>query len=218
MNLFSYDGLFARFLYLVADIVTLHVLWVLCSLPLFTIGASITALSYACMKRIRTNEGYAWKNFLKAFKENFRQSTLIWLIVAGVGMLLYLDMQIARSLDGALGTFMLVSCSVLLIPYVLVTLYIFPVQAKFENPIAVNFKNALLISLQSFGYSLLLLVVLGTFVVLTLFFTPLMGLMLVCGAGLVGYLLSCIFVLVFRRYLPNEVEHDAEAAGIYELR
>ena len=78
MNLFSYDSPFSRFLYFVADIVTLHFLWILYSLPIITIGASTTALYYSCMKRIRTGEGYVTQNFRKSFRQNFKQSTNWW--------------------------------------------------------------------------------------------------------------------------------------------
>lgn len=89
MNLFSYDSAFSRFLYFVADVVTLHILWILYSLPLITIGASTTALYYSCMKRIRTGEGYVSQNFRKAFRQNFRQSTILWLGLAAVSLLFF---------------------------------------------------------------------------------------------------------------------------------
>ena len=47
MNLFSYDSPLSRFLYFIADIVTLHILWVIHSLPVITVGASTTALYYS---------------------------------------------------------------------------------------------------------------------------------------------------------------------------
>lgn len=208
MNLFSFDGPVSRFLYLVADIVTLHLLWLLCSLPVITIGASSTALYYACMKRIRTDEGSLTRNFFRAFRSNFLQATLEWLLLLLIGAVLFVDLRVGMAVVGTLGRVMLVSCSVFLIPYVLTAMYLFPVQAKFENRIFDNFKNALLMSLQSFHLSLVLLLLSGTFVLLTLFFRPFLGLMLCCGAGLYGYLSSSVFVQVFRRYLPEELEQD----------
>ncbi len=180
-------------------------LWLVCSLPIVTIGASTTALYYSCMKRIRTNEGYVSRNFFNAFKSNFRQSTLIWLGLAALGLILFFDMRIAIEAKGIIGQFMVVSCSVLIIPFVLVALYIFPVQAKFENRIRDNLKNALLMSLQNFHLSLLIILIIGTFVCLTLFFRPFIGLILVCGVGLAAYLTSGIFVFIFRKYIPKEL-------------
>ena len=215
MNLFSMEGSISRFLYLIADMVTVHFLWILCSLPLFTMGAANTALYYTCMKRIRTGEGYVWRNFLQAFRANFRQSTVLWLILLAAGSLLSLDLRIARMTGGLWGRVMLISCSAFLIPYLLAALYIFPVQAKFENKIFDNLKNALLMSLQSFPCSLVLLCVAGTFITLALFFRPFMGLMICCGAGLYGYLTSAVFVQIFRRYLPHEYEEDMKKTDLF---
>lgn len=212
MNIFSFNSWLSRFLYLVADIVLLHILWIICSLPIVTIGASTTALYSSCMKRIRRDEGYITGNFFGAFKSNFRQSTLIWLLLLAVGGILYMDLWIGLSVEGVLGKIMLVSCSMLLIPFFCTVLYIFPVQAKFENRILDNLKNAFLMSLSNFQWTLFLVFILATFVLLTLAFPPFMGLMLVAGAGIFGYLTSCVFVYVFRKYLPDELQEDAMAS------
>ena len=135
MNLFSYDSPFSRFLYFVADIVTLHFLWILYSLPIITIGASTTALYYSCMKRVRTGEGYVTQNFRKSFRQNFKQSTILWIVLVLVGLVFSIDIRFSMALGNTMGRVMLVSCSVFLIPFVLLALYIFPVQAKFENNI-----------------------------------------------------------------------------------
>ncbi len=212
MNIFSFNSWLSRFLYLVADIVLLHILWIICSLPIVTIGASTTALYSSCMKRIRRDEGYITGNFFSAFKSNFRQSTLIWLLLLAVGGILYMDLWIGLSVEGVLGKIMLVSCSMLLIPFFCTVLYIFPVQAKFENRILDNLKNAFLMSLSNFQWTLFLVFILASFVLLTLVFPPFMGLMLIAGVGIFGYLTSCVFVYVFRKYLPDELQEDAMAS------
>lgn len=107
------------------------------------------------MKRIRTDEGVLWRNFFSSFRSNFRQATVEWLILLAVGALLFVDMRIGMAVEGPLGRVMLIGCSIFLIPYGLIALYIFSDQAKFENRIADNFKNAFLMSLQSFIYSLI---------------------------------------------------------------
>ncbi len=215
MNLFSYDSMLSRFLYLVGDIVTLHFLWLICSLPIVTMGASTTALYYSCMKRIRTNEGYPTRNFFKSFKENFRQSTLIWIGMLIIGFIMICDLRIGMQVSGMMGKFMIVSCSILIIPFVLVSLYIFPVQAKFENRIRDNpEKCPAHVAAELSLWSLLLVLIIGTFVCLTLFFRPFIGLMIVCGIGLLAYLTSGIFVFIFRKYIPGELDDDAERSGI----
>lgn len=213
MRLFSYDGSLMRFLTLVADLVWLHFLWLFCSLPLFTIGASTTALYYTCMKRIRTQEGYLTRNFFYSLKENFKQATILWLVFAAVGYLFFLDFQIGAGAGGILGKVMTGACALFLVPYLFTLIYIFPVQAKFKNPIKDNVKNAFLMSFRHFFLSLVLLLILGTFLFLGFTFTPMIGLLLICGGGLVGYLTSGVFVQIFRSYIPDEIEKDLEISG-----
>ena len=213
MHIFSIDGPIWRFFNLVYNLVLLHVLWVLYSLPIVTIGASTTALYYACMKMIRTNEGDVHKNFHRSFKQNLKQSTIIWLAMVVIVFLYITDLRYGLYLGNTMGRVMIISCSVFLIPLVLTTIYIFPVQAKFENKIRDNIKNALLMSLRHFPCSLLLCFILGTFILLTLSFVPFIMLMVCCGAGLIAYLTSNIFIYIFRKYLPDELEDDLERSG-----
>ena len=60
------------------DMMCLNVLWLVCSLPIFTIGASTTAMYTVMLKVVKNEEGYIVKGFFKAFKENFKKSTIIW--------------------------------------------------------------------------------------------------------------------------------------------
>ena len=67
------------------DMMCLNVLWLVCSLPIFTIGASTTAMYTVMLKVVKNEEGYIVKGFFKAFKENFKKSTIIWLILLVIG-------------------------------------------------------------------------------------------------------------------------------------
>lgn len=213
MRLFSFDSLFMRALNFIADLVIMHVLWLVCCLPIVTAGASTTALYYTCMKRMRTKEGYITKNFFHSFRENFRQATILWLIMLAVLFLFVTDLRYAVYLNNFMGKIMLVTCSVFLIPCVLIAIYIFPVLAKFENTIFDNVKNALLMSIRHFPSSLLLLVIYGTFGLLLYMFPPFIGLMLIVGGGLMAYLTSSVFIQIFRKYIPDELEEDLEKSG-----
>lgn len=214
MNLFSFDSWLSRFLYFVADVMILHILWIIFSLPIVTIGASTTAVYYSGMKRIRRDEGHVSTNFMKAFKSNFKQSTIIWLLILLTGAILITDLRIGMAVGGVLGKFIIITCSVLLIPFFCTALYIFPVQAKFENRIIDNLKNAFLMSFSNFVYTLLLIFITVTFILLTLTSAPFIGLMIICGLGIYAYITSCIYITIFRKYLPNELKEDIEATKI----
>lgn len=202
------DGPLWRALNLIADIVILHFLWLVYSLPLVTIGASTTALYYATMRRIRTNEGQVTGNFRKSFRENFRQATILWLIAAAVGVILWLDLNFCATWGGTACTVMLAGCSLLLIPCWMMLLYLFPILAKFTGSIYDTFKNALLMSIRHLPMTLLLTFLWATVWLMLAVFPPFTGLMLISGAGLIAWVTSHIYIQVFRTYLPGEMEED----------
>jgi len=73
---------------------TLGFLGFVFSIPVITMGASITAMFYVGMKLVRDEEGYVFKGFIKSFKQNFKQGFLIELIIGVVAALLIADIRI----------------------------------------------------------------------------------------------------------------------------
>ena len=222
MNIFSMDSMLGRVLYWIAYIFILNILWIIFSLPIFTIGASTTALYYSMMQRQRRDESYIHKNFIKAFKENFKQSTILWLIMILVALVLFADLRIGLffniNQNLLIGKIFIVVSVILMIPYLFVLLYIFPIQAKFENTIKDNLKNAILMAIGHLGYTLLLLMIVATFVVLTLFSRAFIGVEILLGVGLYTYLTSNVYITIFRKHLPDELEEDLEAIGYKHKR
>ena len=75
------DNVIVRALNKICDMVCLNVLWLICCIPIITIGASTTALYTIMLKMVKNEEGYIFRGFFKAFKSNFKQSTIIWIIL-----------------------------------------------------------------------------------------------------------------------------------------
>ena len=87
-----------RFLTAVFDLMALSVLWVAFSLPVFTMGAASAALYSAVYHHVRKGEDYLWNSFWTAFKENFKRSTLAWLVALAILAFLGGDALLLRSL------------------------------------------------------------------------------------------------------------------------
>ena len=138
--MFHTDSLIIRILSLLSDLFILHFFWILCCIPLVTIGASTTALYYAMMKRIDTDEGSIVSNFWGSFKLNLKQSITLWLIELIVIVILLLDFRFCLMVSKDMRFFMLIIYGILLIPLCFTSLYIFPMQAKFDNPIKMTLK------------------------------------------------------------------------------
>ena len=87
-----------RFLTAVFDLMALSVLWVVFSLPVFTMGAASAALYSAVYHHVRKGEDYLWNSFWTAFRENFKRSTLAWLVALTILAFLGGDALLLRSL------------------------------------------------------------------------------------------------------------------------
>ena len=92
-RLFNMDNKFFTVMGRVADLIMLNVVFLICCLPIVTIGASLTALHYVTLKMARNEESYIIRSFFKSFKQNFKQSTLIWILMAAVAVFLYMEKE-----------------------------------------------------------------------------------------------------------------------------
>ena len=105
-RLFGIDSPLMGALMKIGDCLCLSVLWLVFSLPVVTIGASSAALYAAVHACLRRNEAGIWKHFRNAFRENFKRSTLAWLVELLVLAVLALDAAVFRSIKvsgGAMG-------------------------------------------------------------------------------------------------------------------
>ena len=73
---FNWDNIVFQMLGKLVDCVWVSILWVICCIPVFTIGASTTALYYTVHKSIRGDRGYTTRTFFGAFRDNFKAATL----------------------------------------------------------------------------------------------------------------------------------------------
>ena len=107
--MFKSDGIFSRFMNCLFDILYVGILWIVCSLPVLTAGASTTAAYYAMAKCVRYKTGYIGREFFKSFRENLKQSlplTLLFYLAAGVWVTdIHYVWQHENSLNNALFVF-----------------------------------------------------------------------------------------------------------------
>lgn len=214
-RLFNMDNKFFTFMGKVADLIILNLICVLCCLPIVTIGPSLTALHYVTMKMVRNEESYIVKNFFKSFKENFKQATIINLIMLVVGIMLFLDINIVKRMSGKLYSGLFVVFIAFLLLYMLVFLYIYPVLAKFYNTIKHTFINAFLMSIRHLPYTFVMLVI--TLLPIGIFFIPSLQLqstclmlLLIMGPAVIAYLNGHFLVRIFDNYIPKEEDAQEE--------
>ncbi len=90
-NLFNLDGPLMQLINKVVYSVYLNILWFICCIPIVTIGASTTALFYVTLKIAKNDEGNITKAFFHSFRVNLKQSTIVWMILLCMGIILGVD-------------------------------------------------------------------------------------------------------------------------------
>lgn len=208
-ELFNLDNKFFQGINKIVDCVCLSFLWVLLCIPVVTAGAATTALYYTVNKVIRNNRSYIWKEFWHAFRTNFKQSTLVWLILifiyAIMGIDCYIMFQYAKA--GVSYGSLYIVFAVLMLIVTMWANYLFPYMARFENTLKAVLKNCVIMALLNLGKSVVLLVLfLAALVVTYVFFPAIMILPAV-------YMLLANFILekVFVKYMtPEDIEAEKE--------
>lgn len=208
-RIFNMDNKFFTFMGRVADLCMLNIICLICCIPIVTAGASITALYYVTMKMVRNEESYIFRSFFKSFKQNFKQATIIHLIMLAVAVILYMDLNIVKVMGGLpsrILTFVFIAFSFV---YALLLLYIYPNLAKFYNTIKNTFSNAILMSIRHLPYSLLMLVI--CLCPLAILFVPnfqiqssLILIFILMGFAVIAYCNSVFLVKIFDNYIPEE--------------
>lgn len=97
--LFGRGQKFYHFATKLAELMWLNVLVFICSLPVFTIGAASSAMHHVLIQIYRDEEEKITKTFFAAFKKNFGQATLVWLIYLAFYFLLLVDDWALRALN-----------------------------------------------------------------------------------------------------------------------
>lgn len=155
---FSVDSGFYKFMSRLFDMLKLNGMWLLCSLPIFTIGAATTAAYSITLKMVDDEEGYIAGPFLRAFKENLGKGSIIGIIQVFATYTIIMDFQISRA-DSKFGTLYFVVgviCSVLLLTH---TLYAYALLARYENSVINTMRNSHSIFVKYFFKSVFLIIV-----------------------------------------------------------
>ena len=202
------DNAITRALSKICDMVCLNILWLVCCIPIVTIGASTTALYSIMLKMVKNEEGYIFRGFFKAFKENFKQSTIMWILFAALWIVWWLDYNFAGSLPGTFGV--LFRALFLLLGFVLlsVMIYAFPLTARYVNSIGATLKNALILTVAKLPYTFLMVVVAVAVVLASLWntvtFMFAVPLWLLIGGSLIAWVNSWILRRVFTVFEGKE--------------
>ena len=210
-DLFNADGPVLQFVNKIVYSVYLNILWFLCCIPVITVGASTTALFYVTLKISKNEEGNITKAFFRSFRQNFRQGTLIWLLLLAAGIILGVDGYVLYHMrfENLFWTLCTAVFCVAAIAYAIVLMYIFPLLARFDNTTGAMFKNALFIGIRFLFCTVLMAAVYFIMLlVIVRIFTP----AVIFGEGLCALLCSFLRSNILQLCQEKSGQH-ADAAS-----
>ena len=210
-QLFSPDSKFMLAMSRACDLMLLNLLFLLCCIPVFTIGAAVTALYTVCFRFNTEREETPVKSFFAAFRSNFKQATVLWLIFLLCGGTALFNILLFSALSGVI-RYARILFAVLFVIVLLTAGYAFPLLSQFSNGNRSTVKNALILSIGYLPRSLLITVVnVFPFALLVcnlyLFLqTGFLWISLYFSAG--AYINSLLLKKVFAPYLTQEEESE----------
>ena len=201
---FNPDNPVMEFIAKIFDMVILNLIFIFSCVPIITIGASTSALSYVTLKMVRGEDPYIWRNFWKSFRQNFKQGTLVWifsiLIFIFFGMDFYIINSQNTSLFAVVRILLWIVCAVALSVF----LYVFPVISHFVCTTKQALKNALLMTFGHLPYTLMMLALAGLLLFLCSSSSKLFAMIVVlsgiCGFSVVSFVYSIMFDRIFQKY------------------
>ena len=209
---FNLDAPVIQWLGKVGQMMVTTVTWLICCLPVFTVGAATAAL-YRMMFNLKEDRSCALKEFFRAFRENFRKATLLWLLlllsVALLVCLYYLVMLVENMILRMAA--LMVFCMLFFVVYI-AGLYLFPLTAYMENTLPDTLRNAVAMGLGNLRQSIIACAVtmipLLVLILSMQIFLQMLFLWVVLAPGAIAYGVVCILRPVFRRYIPGTEEYE----------
>lgn len=212
MQAFNMDNIFFRTISKLVDLVWINILTVICSLPVVTAGAAITAMFYNLLRMADNDEGALTRGFFRAFKENFKKATKIWLCILAAVLILGSNLYLIRigvmEGYGIMETASMVVLIVLLGAVLMISIYIFSLLSRYDNTLEGTIKNAALLAVAFLPRSLSMLVILFFPVALMTLSNYFMIFWFLYGMAFPGYLIAMQMLRVLQKMAPAGEEED----------
>ena len=207
-EIFAPDNIFNDIMTKVFDIVLLSLLWLLCCVPVITIGTSSAALYTVTLKMTKNREGAIIKSFFKAFKDNFRKTVPMTLIMRVTLSVLIFDLHVLGRMDSEVAGICYGGCITLLAVWGIIFGYAYPLTAKFENTIKNTFINAgklaVINPLITVGTAILNILPVAWLMISPETFAYIFFIWMIAGAGVVAYVNSYMFNSIFDKITNDE--------------
>ena len=210
-NFFSPDGKIFQIGSKAADLLLASALWLVCCLPLVTIGPACTALYDVTVRNIRCSRGTGiCRDFFRVFRRDFRQSMWLMLVLTAFAAAALAAEHLFSQQDASV-TMAVWLLRALLVLVIMAVPYGFALISRFDNTFGRVLLMTVYLMFRHLPTSLVLAVLLALGYLLVYLHLPLAVLM----PGLICFLISLLLERVLRHHAPEAAIccQEAESAG-----
>lgn len=188
---FDADNPFVQFLSRAGDLMVLNVLFLLCSVPIVTAGASLTAMLHILQGYPEGREPKIIPTFFRTFRANFRQATVAWILVVVLLLVLGYDfLFFDANFSGGIAIAAKFLSGALMVVVIATAGYLFPLMARYENTLKQLLGNALILAVSKLPRTLCM-TALHLFPLAVAFLSPSVFLYSIIFWLLIGFALVC---------------------------
>ena len=198
MKLFDYDGPIMSLLRKLWAILCSGLLFLAACIPVFTAGASFTALYDVTERNLKNDRGYVAGGFIESLRKNWKQTLPAGAVIAAVLIVFELDINVMKAFlenGRAIGNMYILFriMQALLLVY---SVWVFAQIACYENSMKQILKNSLVFSIRHLGVSICigLLLIAGGVVIWIL------PISVVIVPVLITWFMTALLDPVFKRY------------------
>ncbi|EOS26458.1 hypothetical protein C806_01194 [Lachnospiraceae bacterium 3-1] len=215
MKLFNLDSGLMRSLSKFTDCICLSLIFFVSCIPIITIGTASTALYYTVHKVLRHDRGYLFRDYVTSFRDNFKHTTPVWLVVAPMGVGLWLDLYMFNYYSETASYFSALSALIFLgiVIWTAWISYLFPYMARFDNTRRQSMKNAILMVIAHLPMTALMIII-AVVGIITLSIAPFL---IFLFPAVYTWIQSYILERIFRKYMSEE-DREAEDVRYQEDR
>lgn len=209
-KLFDHDAPLMQVMIMIGNMIVLNILWLVCCIPVITAGAATTAVYYTMYQYATDGSEAVFKPFFKTFIKEFKQSTLLWLLLLAIGGVLVCDIWFLASVPQFRALWVVLG--LLLFLYAIALTHSFAILGRFDTTIKTALKSCYLVFVMNFWRSMLVLLLSAAPILIVIFmpYQVLNTLPVWVGVafGVIFYFNARIFIKSFERIAPK-----GDAAG-----
>lgn len=214
-SIFGPDSALFRFVERLVNLVLLNFLYLIFCIPIVTIGPATVALRYVTLKYAANEEERVWAPFIHSFKQNLKQGIALGTITTVLGVFLALDLYWIYSLASAgdvFNMFILVMVAIACILYLMMTAYIYPMMARYDNSLKQMFRMAVVLAIRHLPATICLAIIAAAPIVLMFYTLGALILSLMfyffIGFAAIAFLQDKLIHRIFLQYTPAETTDE----------